>query len=63
MFGASDFRGSEWNFTIGQTPKIWGKFSKYALKLMKIWKFIGTIRENGIFSEFVSIFLAGNNFF
>ena len=36
MFGGSDFRGSEREFTIGQILKIWGNFSKYALKLIKI---------------------------
>ena len=36
MFGASDFRGSKRNFTIGQSPKIGGNFQKYVLKLIKI---------------------------
>ena len=30
-----DFRGSEQNFTIGQSPKIYCNFKKYALKLLK----------------------------
>ena len=30
------FRGWERNFTIVQSPKIWGNFQKYALKLIKI---------------------------
>ena len=35
MFGGSDFRGSEGNFNIGQSPKIWGNFSKICVKINK----------------------------
>ena len=38
MFGGSDFSRVERNFTIGQSPRLWGNFSKYALKLIKCWK-------------------------
>ena len=31
-----DFRGSQRNFTIRQSPKIWGIFQKYDLKLIKL---------------------------
>ena len=31
----SDCSRVERNFTVGQSPKIWGNFSKYALKLKK----------------------------
>ena len=41
----SDFSRVERNFTIGQIPKIWGDFSKFALKLIKICKIIGNILE------------------
>ena len=39
------FSRVERNFTIGQSPKIWGNFQKYALKLIKIWKIIEKIPE------------------
>ena len=35
VWGGSDFSRVERNFTIGQSPKIWGNFQKYALKLIK----------------------------
>ena len=38
MFGGFDFLRMEQNFTIGQSPKIWGNFLKYSLKLIKILK-------------------------
>ena len=44
MFCGSDFRGSDRNFTIGQSPKIWGKFSKICIKIHKNLK---KYRENG----------------
>ena len=37
--GGSDFSTVERIFTIGQSPRIWGIFSKYALKLIKIEKY------------------------
>ena len=33
MFWGSDFRRLERNFTIGQSPKIWGNFSKICIKI------------------------------
>ena len=38
--GGSDFSRLERNFTIGQSPKIWGNFSKYELELIKICKIL-----------------------
>ena len=45
----SDFSRVERHFTIGQSPKIWGRFEKMALKLIKIYKTIGKIREKYMF--------------
>ena len=36
----SDFRGSEQNITIGQSPKIWGNFSKICIEIKKFWKLL-----------------------
>ena len=38
MFGGPEFSSVERNFTIGQSPKIWGKFSKIWIKITKKWK-------------------------
>ena len=35
MFGGSDFSRVERNFAIGQSPKIWGNFSKICIKINK----------------------------
>ena len=35
MFGGSDFSRVERNFLIGQSPKIWGNFSKSCIKINK----------------------------
>ena len=35
MFGGSDFLRVERNFTIGQSHKIWGNFSKICIKINK----------------------------
>ena len=35
-FGGQIFRGSERNITIGQSPKIWGNFSKLCNTINKI---------------------------
>ena len=49
----SDFRGSEWNFTIGQSPKIYGNFSKICIKISKNLKnYRENSRKNANFSEF-----------
>ena len=45
MFGGSDFWRVERIFTIGQSPKIWGKFSKICIKINKKLKNIEKIRE------------------
>ena len=47
MFGGSDFRGSERNFTIGQSPKIYGNFLKICIKI-NMRKF----EKNTKFSDF-----------
>ena len=44
MFGGSDFSRVERNFTIGQSPKIWGNFSKISIKINKNGKIIENIR-------------------
>ena len=51
-----DFGGSNRKFTIGQSPKIWGNFSKICLKLIKTRNFIEKIREKFNFSESFLIF-------
>ena len=33
MFGGSDFSGVEPNVTIGQSPEIWGNFSRIGIKI------------------------------
>ena len=43
--GGSDFLRVERNFTIGQSPKIWGNFSKICIKINKKLKNIEKIRE------------------
>ena len=35
VWGGSDFSRVELNFTIGQSPKIWGNFSKIGIKINK----------------------------
>ena len=35
VWGGSDFSRVERNFTIGQSPKIWGNFSKICIKINK----------------------------
>ena len=47
----SDFLRVERNCTIGQSPKIWGNFSKIGIKINKICKIIGKIREKCKFLE------------
>ena len=64
MFGGGcDFSRVERNFTIGQSPKIWGNFSKIGIKINKNlqhdWE---NSRKMQIFSENFVNFLAGNNF-
>ena len=45
VWGGSDFSRVERNFTIGQSPKIWGKFPKICTKIIKNLKIIEEIRE------------------
>ena len=45
MFGGSEFSRVKRNFTIGQSPKIWGNFSKICIKINKKLKDIEKIRE------------------
>ena len=50
MFADPIFRGSGRNFTIGQSPTIWGNFAKISSKIKKIEKPL-RIREKMHFSE------------
>ena len=54
----SDFRGSERNFTIGQSPKIWAKFSKICIKINKNVKNYWENPRKLQFSEYFLNFLA-----
>ena len=45
VWGGSDFSRVERNFTIGQSPKIRGNFSKICIKIKKKLKNIEKIRE------------------
>ena len=57
MFGGSDFSKVERNLTTGQSPKIWGNFSKICIKINKKLKKIEKIREKmQIFQKFFLIF-------
>ena len=57
VWGGADFSRVERNFTIGQSPKIWGNFSKICIKINKKLKNIEKIREkNANFSENFLIF-------
>ena len=50
--GGSDFSRVERNYTIGQSPKIWGNFSKICIKINKKLKnYWENSRENADFSE------------
>ena len=63
MFGGSDFSRVERNFTIGQSPKIWGNFSKIRIKINKKLKKYGeNSRKNANFSENFLIFGRAINF-
>ena len=65
MFGGgSDFSRVEQNFTIGQSPKIWGNFSKICIKInKKNSKINEKIREKmQIFQKFFLIFGRALNF-
>ena len=63
MFGGSDFSRVERNFTIGQSPKIWGNFSKICIKINKKLKNIEKIREKmQIFQKNFLIFGRAINF-
>ena len=56
MFGGSDFSRVEPNFTIGQSPKIWGNFSKIGIKINKNfendWENSRKCKFFGIFFKF-----------
>ena len=45
MFGDSVYRGSGQNFSIGEALKFGGIIQQFALKLLKICKFIEKISE------------------
>ena len=65
MFGGgSDFSRMERNFTIGQSPKIWGNFSKIGIKINKnLQNYLENSRKMQIFRKSFKNFMAGNNFF
>ena len=57
MFGGSDFSRVERIFTIGQSPQIWGNFSKKCIKINKKLEKIEKIREKmQIFQKIFLIF-------
>ena len=60
--GGSDFSRVERNITIGQSPKIWGNFSKIFIKINKNWKNWENSRKNANFSESFLIFGRDINF-
>ena len=63
VWGGSDFSRVERNFTIGQTPKIWGNFSKIGIKINKnLQNYWENSRKMQIFLKIFLNFLAGNNF-
>ena len=63
MFGGSDFSRVERNFTIGQSPKIWGNFSKIFIKIKKkIEQILKKFRKMQIFQKFFNL-RAGHKFF
>ena len=63
MFGGSDFSRVERNFTFGQSPKIWGNFSKICIKINKnLENYLENSRKMHIFLKIFLNFMAGNNF-
>ena len=57
MFGWYDFRVQERNFTIGQSPKIWGNFSKMCSKINKnVKKLLRKLETNRNCPENILIF-------
>ena len=63
MLGGSDFSRVERKFTIGQSPKIWGNFSKICIKINKKLKNIEKIREKmQIFQKIFLLFGRAINF-
>ena len=63
VWGGSDFSRVERNFTIGQSPKIWGNFSKICIKIhKKLKKYLENSRKNANFSENFLIFGRAINF-
>ena len=62
MFGGFDFSRVELNFTIGQSPKIWGNFSKICVKMNRnLQNYWENSRKMHIFRKIFN-FLASNNF-
>ena len=57
--GGSDFSRVERNFTIGQSPKIWGNFSKICIKINK--KIEKIEKKCNFFRKFFN-FRAGHKF-
>ena len=57
IFGGYDFRVQERNFTIGQSPKIWGNFSKMCSKINKnVKKLLRKLETNRNCPENILIF-------
>ena len=64
VWGRSDFSRVERNFNIGQSPKIWGNFSKIGIKINKnLQNYLENSRSMQIFGKFFFPFLADTNFF
>ena len=62
MFGGSDFLRVERNFTIGQSQKIWGNFSKICIKINKTLEKLRKFEKKcKFFRKFVN-FRAGHKF-
>ena len=63
VWGGADFLRVERIFTIGQSPKIWGNFSKICIKInKKLKKYWENSRKNAGFWENIFNFLAGHKF-
>ena len=60
--GGVDFSRVKRNFTIGQSLKIWGNFSKICIKINKQLKNIEKIREKCKFLRKFINFQVGDNF-
>ena len=62
MFGGSDFSRVERNFTIAQSNKIWGNFSKICIKINKKLKKLRKFDKKCKFFRKFFNFRAGHRF-